>query len=68
MEGHGDVIIPDAQQALAAPETCDLPYLFFREVEDLLNEAGFLLLHLHDEFDTAGVQNALAVLTALQTE
>ena len=62
------MVIADAQKALAPPEASDLPHLILREIEDVLDEPGLLLLHLHDQLDAAGVQDALAVLAALQPE
>ena len=62
------MIIADAKQSLTAAKAGDLPHFIFGEVQLILDESGLLLLHLHDQLDAAGVQNALAVAAALQPE
>ena len=47
VEGDGHMVIADAQKPLAPTETGDLSHLILREIEDILNEPGLLLLHLH---------------------
>ena len=66
MELHRHMIVPDAQQALPPAEPGDLPHLILRQVQHPLDEPGLLFLHLHDQLDPAGVQNALAVFAAVQ--
>ena len=62
------MVITKAEKALSAPEAGDLPHLVFGKVEYPLNEPGLLLLHLHDDLEAAGVQDALAIFAALQPE
>ena len=68
VECNGDVVVSDTKQTFAAAEAGDLPDFLFREVENILDEPGLLLLHLHDDFDAAGVQNALAIFAIVQGE
>lgn len=56
----------DAEKPLSTMETGNHLGLFFGEIQDLLNEPGLLLLHLHDHLNAAAVQDALAVLAAVQ--
>ena len=60
------MVIANAQKPLAAAEPCDLTDFFLGEIQDVLNQPRFLLLHLHDDLDAAGIQNAFAVFTVIQ--
>ena len=62
------MIIADAKKPLAAAEPCDLTNFFFGQIQDILNEPRFLFLHLHNDLDAAGIQNAFAVFTVIQRE
>ena len=60
------MIITDAQKPLAAAESCDLSDFFLGQVQDILNEPRLLFLHLHDDLDTARIQNPFAVFAVVQ--
>ena len=62
------MVIADAKKSFAAAESCDLTNLFFGQIQDVLNQPRFLLLHLHDDLDAAGIQNAFAVFAIIQRE
>ena len=62
------MVIPDAQKPFAAAEPRYLTDFFLGEIQNILNQPGFLFLHLHDDLDAAGIQNAFAVFTVIQRE
>ena len=62
------MIIADAQKPLAAAEPCDLTDFFLGEIQDVLNQPRLLFLHLHDDLDTAGIQDAFAVFAVVERE
>ena len=60
------MVIADAKKPFAAAKARDLAHFFLREIQNILNEARFLLLHLHDDLDTAGIQDAFAIFAVVQ--
>ena len=62
------MVVADAEKSLAAPKAGDLPNLIFGKVQLILNEPCLLLLHLHNQFNAAGIEDSFAVTPALQTE
>ena len=60
------MVIADAQKPLAAAESCDLTDFFLGEIQDVLNQPRLLFLHLHDDLDAAGIQNAFTVFAVIQ--
>ena len=62
------MVIANAQKPLAAAEPCDLTDFFLGEIQDVLNQPRFLLFHLHDDLDAAGIQNAFSVFDVIQRE
>ena len=60
------MIIANAQKPFAAAEPCDLTDFFLGEIQNILNQPGFLFLHLHDDLDAAGIQNAFSVFAVIQ--
>ena len=62
----GDMIIADAKKPLAAAESGDLTDFFLGEIQDVLNQPRLLFLHLHNDLDTAGIQNPFTVFAVIQ--
>ena len=62
------MVIADAKKPFAAAESGDLTDFFLGEIQNILNQPGFLFLHLHNDLDTAGIQNAFAVFAVIQRE
>ena len=62
------MIIANAQKPFAAAKSGDLTDFFLGEIQDILNQARLLFLHLHDDLDTAGIQDAFAVFAVIQRE
>ena len=62
------MVIPDAQKPFAAAESGDLTDFFLGEIQNILNQPGFLFLHLHNDLDAAGIQDAFAVFAVIQRE
>ena len=60
------MIITDAQKPFAAAEPCDLTDFFLGEIQDVLNQPRLLFLHLHDDLDTAGIQDAFAIFAVIR--
>ena len=62
VDGNGYMVVADTQQPLAPAEPGNHPGFFFREGQLFLNQPGLLFLHLHNEFDAAAIQDALATV------
>ena len=62
------MIITDTQKPLAAAESCDLTDFFLGKIQNILNQPGFLFLHLHNDLDAAGIQDAFAVFAVVERE
>ena len=60
------MLIADAKKPFAAAKPCDLTDFFLGQVQDILNEPRLLFLHLHDDLDTAGIQEAFDVCAVIQ--
>ena len=62
------MVIANAQKPLAAAESGDLTDFFLGEIQDVLNQPRLLFLHLHNDLDAAGIQNAFAVFAVVERE